>query len=47
MLRSPHECKEHTSAIFQHCLKCLSYDPNYADDMEEEDQEEEQDEEDG
>ena len=46
--RSPHEAQAHVQPIFEAALKGLSFDPNYADDMdadEENDSDEEVDEE--
>ena len=33
MLRSPHEVRPHLGTITSAALKYLSFDPNYADDM--------------
>jgi cullin-associated NEDD8-dissociated protein 1 len=33
VLRSPHEVRPHLDTILSTTLKYLSYDPNYADDM--------------
>lgn len=47
MLRSPHDVRPHLDTITSTALQYLSYDPNYADDMdadEDEDQDEDEDE---
>ncbi len=38
MLRSPHDVRPYLDAITPTCLRYLSYDPNYADDMDEDEE---------
>ena len=45
VLRSPLDCKRHLDSIFNVARQSLSYDPNYADDMEQDTEEEEEEEE--
>ena len=45
--RSPQEAEPLVSSIFEETLKCLAYDPNFTDDMEEDEEEEEDEDADG
>lgn len=45
VLRSPLDSKRHLDSIFDIAQQSLSYDPNYADDMEQDTEEDEEDEE--
>ena len=45
--RSPQEAQPLLSTIFDEVLKCLAYDPNFTDDMEDDEEEEEEEDADG
>ena len=45
--KSPHETQPLVSSLFDQVLKCLSYDPNFTDDMEDDEEDEDDEDNDG